>query len=110
MGENYNLFNRNCEHFANMIAYGINYSDQIEKRKELIKTLVRTKNTALILGGGVPMLFLTSEPTLNNGKGSTIRLASELKETYDKLGYTRADHKMAKELEARIVVHQKIVR
>jgi hypothetical protein len=40
-----------------MLVYGINYSNQIEKRKELIRTLIRTKNTALIAGGGVPMLF-----------------------------------------------------
>ena len=33
---NYNLANRNCEHFANMIVYGINYSDQIENKKGLI--------------------------------------------------------------------------
>jgi len=28
---NYDLFNRNCEHFANMCVYGINYSEQIAK-------------------------------------------------------------------------------
>jgi len=26
---NYSLRNRNCEHFANMIVYGINYSKQV---------------------------------------------------------------------------------
>lgn len=30
---NYDLTNRNCEHFANMIVYRINYSEQIEKNK-----------------------------------------------------------------------------
>ncbi|RHZ35257.1 lecithin retinol acyltransferase family protein [endosymbiont GvMRE of Glomus versiforme] len=31
---NYDLRNRNCEHFANMLVYGINYSGQIEQKKK----------------------------------------------------------------------------
>jgi hypothetical protein len=30
---NYDLHRRNCEHFANMIVYGINFSEQIERSK-----------------------------------------------------------------------------
>lgn len=30
---NYNERNRNCEHFANMVVYGINFSEQIEQRE-----------------------------------------------------------------------------
>lgn len=101
--DNYNLFNRNCEHFANMATFGINYSNQIEKKKELIRTIARTGKSALF----GPMLLLTPNPTLNNGKGSTIKLTDELKETYDKLGYTQKDHEIATELEARILVPSK---
>jgi len=38
--DNYNLRNRNCEHFANMCVYGINYSEQIEDRKESLRAAV----------------------------------------------------------------------
>ena len=31
---NYNLRDRNCEHLANMLVYGINYSEQIEQKKD----------------------------------------------------------------------------
>ncbi|RHZ35212.1 lecithin retinol acyltransferase family protein [endosymbiont GvMRE of Glomus versiforme] len=31
---NYDLHRRNCEHFANMLVYGINYSGQIEQKKK----------------------------------------------------------------------------
>jgi hypothetical protein len=92
-----------------MIAYGINYSNQIEKRKELIKTLIRTGKFYVLCSGnpaGIPLL-LTPNPTFNNGKDSTIKLTDELKETYDKLGYTQANHDVAKDLEARILVPSK---
>ena len=38
--DNYDLRNRNCEHFANMCVYGINYSEQIEDRKESLRAAV----------------------------------------------------------------------
>ena len=37
---NYNLRNRNCEHFANMCIYGINYSKQMEDNKERLVAAV----------------------------------------------------------------------
>jgi hypothetical protein len=100
----YSLFDRNCEHFANMCVYGINYSEQIEKNKELIRNLVRARDTAIF---GVPGLLLSSEPVLNNGKDSTVKLTDELKETYDELGRSQVDCQEVKELEARIVVPPK---
>jgi hypothetical protein len=57
---NYDLYNRNCEHFANMIVYGINYSEQVYKR----------------ISSG------------NNGKGSTIKLTEEMEESERRLGWT----------------------
>jgi len=99
---NYSLFDRNCEHFANMCVYGINYSEQIEKNKELIRNLVRAKDTAIF---GVPGLLLSSEPVLNNGKGSTIKLAEEIRETNERFG--ELDNDWSKELEARIQVPPK---
>jgi hypothetical protein len=86
-----------------MATFGINYSNQIEKKKGLIRTLIRTGKSALF--GSV--LLLTPDPTLNNGKGSTIKLTNELKETYDKLGYSQVDHQLAKELETRILIPPK---
>ena len=88
MGKNYNLFNRNCEHFVNMIVCDINYSNQIEKKKGLIRTLIRQGKFYLLFSGnpaGIPLL-LTPNPTFNNGKGSTVKLTDGLKEFYDKLG------------------------
>ncbi|CAG8662947.1 12362_t:CDS:2 [Ambispora gerdemannii] len=63
--------NRNCEHFANMIVYGINYSEQVKEKKGLIQ---------------VSRGLLDAFSPINNGKGSTIKLTNELKETEDKLG------------------------
>src|SRR3954447_22342208 len=92
-----------------MATFGINYSNQIEKKKGLIKALIRQGKYFLIYTGnpaGIPLL-LSPDPTFNNGKGSTIKLADELKETYDKLGYSQVNHQLAKELETRIVVPPK---
>src|SRR4051794_17598012 len=55
---NYNLHNSNCEHFANMVVYGINYSEQIYNE------------------------FRSG----NNGKGSTIKLTDEMAESNRKIG------------------------
>ena len=37
---NYNLRNRNCEHFSNMCVYGINYSKQMEDNRERLTATV----------------------------------------------------------------------
>lgn len=62
----YSLCNRNCEYFANMAVYGINYSAHRS--------------------------LLVVDPVFNNGKDSTIKLTEEMKESNEKLGYSRADH------------------
>jgi len=46
---NYDLHRRNCEHFANMIVYGINFSEQIEKNKG---KFVAGAATTAVVGGG----------------------------------------------------------
>lgn len=53
----YDLANRNCEHFANMFVYGINYSSQVEERFSSDRWKYG--------------LF-------NNGKNSTIKLSDEI--------------------------------
>jgi hypothetical protein len=85
--KNYSLSNRNCEHFANMIVYGINYSQQIEDNKGIVNT---GKVVSSFLGGAtLGLSFLATgvpEGATNNDKGSTIKLINEMRETEDKLG------------------------
>jgi len=78
--DKYCLPNRNCEHFANMIIYGINYSEQVNGNKF-----------------GSSFCFScfichdsNGNPTFsgNNDKGNTIKLTNEMSETDDRLGYT----------------------
>lgn len=45
----YDLHRRNCEHLANMFVYGIDFSEQIEKRKGDFETGAAT---AAVVGGG----------------------------------------------------------
>jgi hypothetical protein len=85
----YNLRNRNCEHFANMLVYGINYSEQIERNKS---SIISASRVGKAIGGGLAGLLLIPDPELNNGKGSTVKLTNEIKESNEKLGYSRADH------------------
>ena len=59
----YCIANRNCEHLANMIVYGINYSEQVKKGP--IKSWIGTRNFNVI----------------NNGKGSAIKLTNEMSES-----------------------------
>lgn len=117
----YNLYNRNCEHFANMIGFGINYSEQIEDDKRLILAKEGAKKgvaSGAIAGASIiaaPFTFGFSlsalplaaapiadgPPMLNNDKGSTIKLVNEINETNDKLGYSHSDHWQAKEIKER---------
>jgi len=87
----YDLAHHNCEHFANMIVYGINYSEQIESNKAKLMgsaNFIRGFLVAPTLG-----LNLIGEPyTINNNKGSTIKLINEMRESNGKLGYTDAYH------------------
>jgi Lecithin retinol acyltransferase len=114
--DQYDLRNRNCEHFANMCIYGINFSEQVDNKKEqlIVKSGVRTAGLSatggLIAGGSVvlaPFTFgLSLIPgaigtaaavvgasenaedrfTINNDKGSTIKLVNEMSESNSKLG------------------------
>jgi hypothetical protein len=76
----YSLTNRNCEHLANMLVYGIDYSEQIENKKNLIVNNNRSTNREL-LGNVVIGVNMAVNSTLNNNKGSTIRLINEINET-----------------------------
>lgn len=112
---NYNLPNRNCEHFTNMLVYGIDFSQQVYERKgEMIaKACVHTAPIGiaggLIAGTSIVLAPFTfglslipgaigtaasvagivetaeNEGTLNNGK-SEVCLATEIRETNDRLG------------------------
>jgi len=70
----YDLLNKNCEHFANSKVYGIDYSKQIENKKDLIKGSFDVGKVVLL---GLPGLFIP-KPTLNNDKGSTVNLKNEI--------------------------------
>jgi len=61
----YCLSSRNCEHFANMLVYGINYSKQVDEK--------RTRCWM-----ACPYAHICNT---NNSKGSTICLRNEIKET-----------------------------
>jgi len=60
-----------------MLVYGINYSEQIENKKNLI---INSHRTGRALGGGLIGLIVISDPTLNN-KGSTVKLINEISES-----------------------------
>jgi len=64
-----------------MIVYGINYSEQIEDKKDLINA----KNIGVTSLFPLPSLIFNNY-SINNGKGSTIKLTNEMSETNDKLG------------------------
>jgi len=97
----YNLYNRNCEHFANMIGLGINYSEQIEDNKEKINnTISFARGFFATLTFGATIWAYEDVPD-NNGKGSTIKLINEINETHDKIGYSSSDHWQAKEIKER---------
>lgn len=100
----YSLWDRNCEHFANMCVYGINFSEQVENNK--------TALTAPIdIGRGflAPFTFgltLIGGPcTVNNGKGSTIKLTNEMSESNGRLG--EKDNWLSKEIKDNIEVPAK---
>jgi hypothetical protein len=69
---NYNLLNRNCEHFANMAVLGINYSQEVEEKKGLIiaknsahlavraaRTTAGTATTVALTGWGIGLAPFT---------------------------------------------------
>jgi len=137
----YNFANRNCEHFANMVALGINYSYQVEARSDDFRlknsaqlvgrgarTAAGTATTIALTGWGIglaPFTFglslipaaVTAGATAvgvadtvakdqngdfetNNGKGNTIKLTNEIRESNNKLG-KKSDYE-TRELEARV--------
>jgi len=69
-----------------MLIYGINYSEQVEAKKtrltapiDIARGFIAPFTLGLSLVGG--------PTTVNNDKGSTIKLTNEMRETDDKLGY-----------------------
>src|SRR4051812_798687 len=94
------------EHFANMFVYGINYSKQIEENKTALSVAEGAYHGASAAGylvgsavlapftlgfslGFAPLATIpvvtASEIEFNNGKGSTIKLVNEMRESDDKL-------------------------
>ena len=101
----YSLRNRNCEHFANMVVYGINYSEQVERKKGLLKS-----TPDFFRGFFAPFTFgatiwAVDSPTINNDKGSTIKLINEMSESNGKLG--ERDNSLSDQIKARIEVPTK---
>jgi hypothetical protein len=81
----YSLHDRNCEHFANMIAYGINYSEQVERNKTALTAPIDVMR-GFIAPFTLGLSLIGGPCTVNNGKGSTIKLVNEMSESNDKLG------------------------
>ena len=90
---NYDLANRNCEHLANMLVYGINFSEQVERNEGWF---VASNFKSAIFGGLFSLLW--REYSINNGK-TTLKLTNEISESNSKLGYSRFDHWRTKEIE-----------
>ena len=90
----YCLANRNCEHLANMMVYGINYSKQVAERKAWSRAGCKLSGSACLKTG-------CGNFKSNNGKES-ICLRNEINEVNDKLG--EKYNQRARELEARIQV------
>ena len=112
---NYNLPNRNCEHFSNMCIYGINFSQQVREREGELTVKASVQSVGIGAAGGFiagTSMFLApfsgglslipgaigttasiaaiadnaeSNGTLNNGKTS-ICLSNEIRETNNLLG------------------------
>jgi Lecithin retinol acyltransferase len=112
----YDLRNRNCEHFANMCVYGVNFSEQVDDKKGQLIVKASIQSAGIGAYGGTvtgasivlaPFTFgLSLIPgavaatatvagivdnaekhcTLNNNKGSTIKLVNEMSESNGKLG------------------------
>lgn len=112
---NYNLPNRNCEHFTNMLVYGINFSQQVREREGELVVKASVQSVGIGATGGViggasivlaPFTFGLSlipgavgvgasvagivdnaenHGILNNGKTS-ICLESEIRDTNSRLG------------------------
>jgi hypothetical protein len=95
----YDLDNRNCEHLANMIIYGINYSEQIENSNLLnARDGINTINslhltlTFNLLNPGTGYVRLSKR---NNDKVSTIKLTNEMNES-DGLLERKSDYETEK--------------
>ena len=122
----YDLRNRNCEHFANMCVYGVNFSEQVDDRKEALAVGQGVRGglgatyfvgTSLLLApftGGLSLAVaplaaipLTESFTtqINNNKGSTIKLTSEMNESNGKLG--EKDNWLSDRIKANIEVPSK---
>ena len=95
----YCLANRNCEHLANTMVYGINYSKQAVERKFWSRVGCKFSGSACFSRGGCK--------ASNNGKNS-ICLRNEIEEVNNNLGEAEAKNKEVRQLEARIVVPDKI--
>ncbi|MCE8164136.1 MAG: lecithin retinol acyltransferase family protein [Candidatus Moeniiplasma glomeromycotorum] len=91
----YCLANRNCEHLANMVAYGINYSEQVSRNPTSSRIGCKFTGSNCFSNGGC------GDFQSNNGKGSTICLRKEIEETENKLGYSSSSHWQASEIQER---------
>jgi len=104
----YNLRNRNCEHFANMCVYGINYSKQIKDNETRLAAVVGVPGGAVVGGmtaaggialgsslalapatGGLSLLWgLASAGTAALGGTVTVKICEEVGEMNNSKGST----------------------
>jgi len=91
------MLTKNCEHFANMMIYGVDYSKQVKDcsfgSRFCINCFVCKNNDGSISRSG------------NNDKGNKFKLANEMEETNDRLGCASNWH--SNEMEARVEVPPK---
>jgi len=103
---NYSLRNRNCEHLANMLVLGINFSRQVYNKEDSLRNLSHMR--AFFHGF---TLGIVSEPEdyINNGKKS-ICLSNEKRETNNLLGQlnNKTSQKIKEQYEAKIEAPMKI--
>ncbi|RHZ35887.1 Tankyrase-2 [endosymbiont GvMRE of Glomus versiforme] len=96
----YCLANRNCEHLANMMVYGINYSKQVAESPAGSRVGCKMSGSACLKTG-------CGNFKSNNGKKS-ICLRNEIDEVNNKFYEAKENNKEVRQLEARIVVPNKI--
>lgn len=76
---NYDVFEENCEHFASMIVYGIDFSEQAEKRRKIVGIFAES---LLMSDPNDPFPLFTPDPSHFEEE---INLQSKINEANNKL-------------------------
>jgi len=94
----YDLWNRNCEHLANVCKYGINWSEQIEEASSFVSWWMKSQ-------GGLKRAFngesFLNENYVNNGMSSSIILKNEIERSTGRIEKVLRDKTSAERRETR---------